>query len=130
MVKKMKTYAQQCYVFQRTKVDNIKKRGILQPIPLSAISWTNIALDFLVDLPISNGFVTILVIIDRFSKILHLVPLKESLSAEDIAAVFFKNIDRQYSLLSSIIFNHDPCFQAILWKALIEVHMGSKLLFS
>ena len=85
----MKTYAQQCYVFQRTKVDNIKKRGILQPIPLSAISWTNIAVEFLGKLSKYNGFVTILIVIKWFSKMPSLILEKDSLHNLDIVAAFF-----------------------------------------
>ena len=87
-------------------------------------------MDFLVDLYASNGFVNILVVIDRFSKMLYLVLLKDSSSIENKAAAFFENIVTLYGLPSSIVSNHAPCFQVLFWKTLMEKHIGSKLLFS
>ena len=57
---------------------------------MAVIPWTNIVMDFLVGIPTSNRFVTILLIIGRFNKMLHLVSPKESSSAKDVVAVFLK----------------------------------------
>uniref|UniRef100_A0A4W5K794 Gypsy retrotransposon integrase-like protein 1 n=1 Tax=Hucho hucho TaxID=62062 RepID=A0A4W5K794_9TELE len=42
--------------------------GLLQPLPVPHRPWSHLAIDFITDLPKSNGNTTILTVIDRFSK--------------------------------------------------------------
>ncbi|KAI2667354.1 Transposon Ty3-I Gag-Pol polyprotein [Labeo rohita] len=46
------------------------------PLPLPRRPWSHLGVDFTTDLPPSQGFTTILVIVDRFSKACKLIPLK------------------------------------------------------
>jgi hypothetical protein len=39
--------------------------------------WTHISTDFIMDLPESEGATMILVVVDRFTKMAHFVPIKE-----------------------------------------------------
>lgn len=56
-------------------MDNVKPRGFLQPIPMSNEPWRDIAMDFLTELPTRDSTSTLLVVVDRFSKMIRLVPL-------------------------------------------------------
>lgn len=49
--------------------------GLLQPLPIPQRPWSHLSIDFVTDLPLSNGFTTILIITDRFSKACCLIPL-------------------------------------------------------
>lgn len=42
----------------------------------------------IVKLPNSNGYNSILVVVDRFSKMKHFIPCRESMSAPDLANLF------------------------------------------
>ncbi|KAK3524535.1 hypothetical protein QTP70_029848, partial [Hemibagrus guttatus] len=42
--------------------------GKLVPLPIPRRPWSQLGIDFAVDLPVSNGFTTILIAVDRFSK--------------------------------------------------------------
>ncbi|KAI2656629.1 Transposon Tf2-9 polyprotein [Labeo rohita] len=49
--------------------------GKLVPLPLPQRPWTRMGIDCATDLPNSNGYTTILVVVDRFSKACKLIPL-------------------------------------------------------
>ena len=49
-------------------------------------------MDFLINLPENGGSTSILVVVDRFSKIVHLVPLLSSTEAMNVAAAFFDSV--------------------------------------
>lgn len=55
--------------------------GLLRPLPVLHRPWSHIAVDFVTDLPPSEGNTTILTIVDRFSKAVHFVPLPKLPSA-------------------------------------------------
>ena len=70
-------------------MENIAPQGKLQPIPAIDIPWQNLAMDFLINLPENGGSTSILVVVDHFSKMVHLIPLLSSTEAKDVAAAFF-----------------------------------------
>ena len=65
---------------------------------MSAVPWKDIALDFLTELPTRNGVATLLVVVDRFSKMLVLVPLEGELTAARVAHAFFGSVVRLHGL--------------------------------
>jgi len=60
-------------------------------------------MDFITDLPISNGFTCDLVILDRFSKMGHFIPFPSVPSAKDTAKSFMNTIFRLHGLLNEIL---------------------------
>ena len=69
---------------EQTKVETGGTKGLLQPIAMAAIPWTDIAMDFLTELPIILGKSTVLVVIDRFSKMLRLITLGKQIDTESV----------------------------------------------
>jgi len=47
--------------------------------------WTYISADFITKLPLAQGYDSILVVVDRFTKMVHFVPTTERTSAERLA---------------------------------------------
>ena len=60
-------------------------------------------MDFIVDLPPSEGFTTILVVVDRLSKMAHFLPMIGTPSALDTANVFIREILRLHGLPDNIV---------------------------
>ena len=54
--------------------------------------WKSIAMCFIMDLPMSDGYDTVLVVIDCLTKISHLIPGKKSLDAWQFETLFLKEI--------------------------------------
>jgi hypothetical protein len=79
----------------------------------------SIAIDFLGPLNASgNGYKHIMVIIDRFSSGIILVPLRDQFSAKDIADEFLKHYYPRYGLRRSIVSDRDPRFTSRFWDGL------------
>lgn len=73
--KDVEKYVQLCDACKRSKAENCKYPGLLQPLKIPDQTWKDISLDFMEGLPKSQGSDTILVVIDRFTKYGHFIPL-------------------------------------------------------
>jgi hypothetical protein len=62
---------------QKDKVTCHKLYGLLSPLELPYVPWTSIAMDFITDLPLSEDCNQLWVIINRFMKMAHFIPLKK-----------------------------------------------------
>ena len=65
---------------------------------MAAFPWADLAMDFLTKLPAVSGKSTVLVVVDRFSKMLRLIPLGEQKDTEFVASAFFNPVVCMHSL--------------------------------
>jgi hypothetical protein len=72
MRRDVQDYIRKCIIFQQTKYSTAKPSGLLQPLPLPNHVWEDLSMHFITGLPLSKGFSVILVVVDRFSKGIHL----------------------------------------------------------
>ena len=49
--------------------------------------WMHILAEFITKLPLAQGYNSILVVVDRLTKMVHFISTTEKMSAEDLAAV-------------------------------------------
>ncbi|MBW0583887.1 hypothetical protein O181_123602 [Austropuccinia psidii MF-1] len=92
MTQFMKDYVSSCQQCSRNKNINHKKFGLLKPLPIPNGPWFCILMNFITQLPRSNSFDSILVIVDRFSKMAVFIPTISSITSLDLAHSFRKNI--------------------------------------
>jgi len=90
--------------------------GLLQPNEAPDRPWKSIAMDFITDLPKSEGYDTILVVIDRLTKMSHFIPCSKDLDARQFANLFMKEIVRLHGLPQDIITDRGTLFTSDLWK--------------
>ena len=76
MWKYVEDYVSSCESCARNKAPRQKPFGELQPLPIPGRPWESISLDFIVKLPQSSGFDSILVVVDRLTKFCTLHPLQ------------------------------------------------------
>jgi hypothetical protein len=96
-------YVASCSICQQAKSEHIKLPGKLQPLPIPPTAWHTISLDFIECLPKSNKFDSILVVIDKFTKFGHFIPVKHPFTASSIAQVFMDNVYKNHGLPQVII---------------------------
>ena len=64
----MQAYVKTCHVCQVDKTERKKQAGLLQPLPIPERPWQCISIDFISEFPKVEGFKSVLVVVDRFSK--------------------------------------------------------------
>ena len=79
---------------------------MLNSIPEKA--WTHISADFIIKLPLAQEYNSILVVVDRFTKIAHFISTTERMSVEGLARLFRDNVWKLYRLPDSIISDRGP----------------------
>ena len=112
------SYVQSCATCARIKVPRQRPLGKLQPLATPRVPWSSISLDFITDLPPSNGHTCVLVVVDRLTKMAHLVPFASIPSAEDTAKALFTSVVRHHGLPSDIVSDRGPQFTSQLWTSL------------
>jgi hypothetical protein len=73
------------------------------PIPIQR--WRDILIDFIVDLPSSNGFINIMIVVDRLIKMRYMISI-ELINAILVAKCFVKYVFKLHGLPNLIISNY------------------------
>jgi len=77
-------------------------------------------MDFITELPRSEGCDQLWVVIDRFTKMAHFIPLKEKAVA-DLTKIFAWEIWRFHGLPTDIVSDRDSPFTSETWKGFLEL---------
>lgn len=129
MRKDVQEFVQHCDICQRAKSEHVKYPGLLQPLEVPSQSWQVITMDFIEGLPKSASFDCILVIVDKFSKFAHFLPLKHPFTAFGVAQLFMEHIHSIHGLPQAIVSDRDRVFTSSLWKELFR-RAGTQLRMS
>jgi hypothetical protein len=88
-------YVASCVICQKVKAEHKRLAGLLKPLEVPTWKWENIAMNFVVGLPHSpRGKVAIWVVIDRFTKVAHFIPMKQTSLAVDLVPLYIKEVVR------------------------------------
>ena len=92
MKREIAKYVSECDVCQRVKAVHQKSAGLLQPLKVPEWKWDMIEMDFVTGFPKSiRGNDAIFVLIDRLSKVAHFFPVKETISASQLAELYTRH---------------------------------------
>jgi len=80
--------------------------------------WSHILADFITKLPLAQGYNTILVVCDHFSKIAHFIATTKKTSVEGLAKLFWDHIWKLHGLPESIISDRGVQFAVGMMKEL------------
>jgi hypothetical protein len=78
-------------------------------------------MDSVEGLPRSNKFDTILVVVDKFSKYGHFIPLSHPYTALTIAQAFLDQVYKLHGLPTQIISDRDKIFTSSIWQQLFRL---------
>ncbi|KAF1317464.1 reverse transcriptase, partial [Globisporangium splendens] len=103
MYKWVRKYVRTCEICQRVKPSG-STQAPLRSLAVPSESWKSVSMDFIFGLPRdTHGRNGILVFVDRFSKMVHLAPVSDKISAEKTA---------------KIVSDRDTRFTSKFWRAL------------
>lgn len=129
MKQTVQTFVQQCEVCQQAKIERIRQPGLLQPLSVPSQAWEVVSLDFIEGLPPSDRYNAILVVVDKFTKYGHFIPIHHPYTAMQIAKVYLDNIYKLHGLPKAMISDRDPVFTSNVWQQLFKL-TDTKLLMS
>src|SRR4030095_4045439 len=81
-------YVRGCHICARAKPIRHKPFGLLKPLPIGERPWTSISMDYIEELPLSDGYDSILVVVDRLTKQAIFLPAHTTDMAVDLARQF------------------------------------------
>ena len=113
-------YVRSCLECQQDKSRRHHQYGLLSPLELPQAPWQSIAMDFITDLPQSMSCTELWVVVDRFSKMAHFIPLSPGgKTAEDLARIFAREIWRLHGLPRDIVSDRDSRFTADIGRVFL-----------
>ncbi|WVZ93410.1 hypothetical protein U9M48_039390 [Paspalum notatum var. saurae] len=130
MKREIAKYVSEYDMCQRVKADHLKPAGMLQPLAVPAWKWEDVHMDFVVGLPrTQKGYDSIWVIIDRFTKSAHFIPVKTIYHAKTYAELYIARIVSSHGVPLTITSHIGSLFMSRFWEQL-QLALGTKLIRS
>ncbi|KAK3542222.1 hypothetical protein QTP86_018469 [Hemibagrus guttatus] len=121
MASDVKRYIQGCWECAISKSPRHLPSGKLQPLPVPNCPWSHLGVNFITDLPVSNGCTCVLVVVDRFSKSCRLIPLPGLPTAMDTTENMFNYVFRYYGLPKDIVSDRGSQFTSRVWRSFFKL---------
>src|SRR6266700_262465 len=122
-------FCRSCRTCQTMKKSTRRNPGLLHPLLTLDTLWSSIAMDFTGPFPTSLGYDYLWVIICRLTSNVHLIPIKTTTNALELAFVFLHEVIRLHGLPHSIISDRDSKFTSKFWCELHRI-LGVQLKFT
>jgi Integrase zinc binding domain len=125
----VKSYVGSCVVCAHAKPSHHAAYGPLKYLSIPEHPWNSISMDFITGLPLSSSSDSIVVIMDRFTKMGLFIPTITMLTAEGLADLVITWVVVKHSTPATpadIISDHGSLFISNFWKSLTK-HLDIKL---
>ena len=120
-------FTRQCLVCQKVKAERVKILGKFQPLDISQIKWECISMDFITGIPkVAGNFDSVFVMVDKLTRVTHLIPTRSTATASDVAQLFVREIVRLHGVPARIISDRDAKFTSKIWTAMFQ-SLGTRL---
>lgn len=113
------SYVASCPVCQHVKGG--KQSVPLKPLEVLEQPWEDISYNMIVKLPKSGSFDSILVVVDQFSKLAHLLPCWEAMTAKELAKIFLQQVWKLHGMLKTTVSDRGTTFQSNFLQELYKL---------
>jgi hypothetical protein len=111
-------FVKSCTTCKRNKSQRHKPYGFLKQLPIPARPWHSISMDFIEQLPESNGFTDILVVVDRLTKQAIFIPTHNTINAPELAKLFVAHIFSKHGVPSHVTSDRGSEFVSRFFRSL------------
>lgn len=129
MKRDVEEFVKQCHICQQAKHELVHPAALLQPLPIPQGAWRDLSMDFVEGFPSSEGYNTIVVVVDRFTKYIHFIPLKHPFTAQVVAKLLLDNVVKLHGFPKTIVSDRDKIFTSTFWRTLFSM-VDTKLMMS
>src|SRR5260221_3509711 len=102
----VKDYAASCTTCTCTKSPRHKPYGKLKQLLIPSQPWSSISMDFIEQLPASEGFFAILVVIDSLTKQVIFIPSHDTANAPQVTQLFLTHVFSKHGVLAHVTSDH------------------------
>jgi hypothetical protein len=114
-------YVASCDSCQRHKASTKKRAGLHQALHVPDYAWECISMDLVVKLPVTAaGHDSILVVVDRLTKMVRFIPCRESMDAAEVAELICREVVRQHGMPKEVLSDRGPHFNNLFWRHLCK----------
>src|SRR5205807_3752777 len=92
----IKRYVKNCDMCQQIKPARHAPYGLLQPLEILTKPWESISMDFVTDLPESNGYDAIWIVVDRLTKMAHFIPCRKDMDTKEFIQLFLRMVFKHH----------------------------------
>nr|GEW44406.1 putative reverse transcriptase domain-containing protein [Tanacetum cinerariifolium] len=97
------TCVRKCLTCAKVKAEHQRSSGLMVQPKIPQWKWDNITMDFVIKLPkLSQGYDTIWVVVDRLTKSVIFMPMRETDSMEKLARMYLKEVVTRHGLPSQL----------------------------
>ncbi len=122
MLHDVKAHVTTCEVCRSVKPSNQVPAGEAQSLQIPGRRWASVSVDFIMGLPrTSRGHNSIVVFVDRLTKMAHFVPTDDTVSAQDFAAIFRDQVWKHHGLCQDMVSDRDPRFTSRFWSEVCKL---------
>src|SRR5260221_8695782 len=114
----VKDYVASCATCACAKSLRHKPYGKLKQLPIPSQPWSSISMDFIEQLPASEGFSAILVVIDQLTKQAIFIPSHNTVNAPQVAWLFLTHIFSKHGVPAHITSDHGSEFVSHFFHSL------------
>ncbi|MBW0585651.1 hypothetical protein O181_125366 [Austropuccinia psidii MF-1] len=111
----IKDYVSSCQKCSRIKNNHDKKFGLLKPLQIPSGPWNSLLMDFITQLLPSKNFDSILVVVDRLSKMEIFIPTYAAITSLELAQIFISHVSSKCGLPVSIVSDRGYLFVSSFW---------------
>ena len=98
----------------------MQTHGLYTPLSIPSEPLIDISMDFVLGFPKSKcGRDSIFVVVDRFSKMTHLIPYHKTDDASHVADLFYREIIRLHGMPKTIVLDKNDKFLSYFWNTVV-----------
>src|SRR5260221_643861 len=114
----VKDYVASCATCARTKSPRHKPYGKLKQLPIPSRLWSSISMDFIKQLPDSEGFSTILVIVNHLTKQAIFIPSHDTVNAPQVVQLFLIHVFSKHRVPAHVTLDRGSKFVSHFFHSL------------